>query len=177
MADEDAILTLVNYDLWCTDHLAANMESLSIEDVTREFPIGWRTLHRTLHHIVTTAELWSDRSLANPSGIRPEEKNSGPQLFSTTSLRERYRVAGRQMLSSLAVLYATPGSAKDVGWHIRRNHLIHITTHSMHHRAQMIFMLTQLGVPDIIEGGDYGGWANGPLKTSVDRKTIAKFLY
>ena len=41
----------------------------------------------------------------------------------------------------------------------------------------MIFMLTQLGVPDIIEGGDFGGWANEPLMASVDRKTITRFLY
>jgi uncharacterized damage-inducible protein DinB len=49
-------------------------------------------------------------------------------------------------------------------WEIKRNHLIHITTHGMHHRAQMINMLTQLGVPNLIEGGDFGGWANRKVR-------------
>ena len=135
MFDADAIAALLNYDLWCTDQLASRMESLSNEDLCREFPIGWHTPHRTLHHIVVVAELWSDRSLSLPTGIRPDANNPGPEVISTASLRERYRTVGRQMLGSLGDLVATTDSARDVGWHIRRNHLIHITTHSMHHRA------------------------------------------
>ncbi|MEF2276713.1 DinB family protein [Deinococcus sp. YIM 134068] len=30
--------------------------------------------------------------------------------------------------------------------------LVHVLTHSMHHRAQLIHMLKRLGVPDVIEG-------------------------
>jgi uncharacterized damage-inducible protein DinB len=177
MQDADAIIGLLNYDLWCTDHLAESMERLSVENQKREFPIGWHTLHRTLFHIVTAAELWSDRSQADPTGIRPDEHNPGPEVISTASLRERYGAANRLALSSLGELRATSESARDICWHVRRNQMLHITTHSMHHRAQMIFMLTQLGVPDVIEGGDFGGWANAPLKASVERKTIARHLY
>src|SRR5208282_1324751 len=101
------------------------MESLSIEDLCREFPIGWRTLHRTLHHIIVVAEFWSDRSLSLPTGIHPDVNNPGPEAISVASLRERYRIVGRQMIASLGDLTATADSARDVGWHIRRNHLIH----------------------------------------------------
>jgi len=38
--------------------------------------------------------------------------------------------------------------------------IAHVITHSMHHRAQVLNMMRQLGVTDLIEG-DVLGWENG----------------
>jgi uncharacterized damage-inducible protein DinB len=176
MQNIDPVAALLNYDHWCTDQIAAKMEPLSPEQLRREFPIGWHTLHKTLYHIVTVAEHWTDRSRPDPTGLFGGANDPNPDAIPVTVLRQRYQAAGRQMLASLASLMSVAESERDVGWLIRRNHLIHLTTHAMHHRAQLIFMLTQLGIPDIIEGGDFGGWANGPLKASTDRKSIARHL-
>ena len=92
----------------------------------------------------------------------------GTGQVSIAELRERYRIAAEQMLVNNAALNAVEESARDFDWEIKRNHLIHITSHGMHHRAQIINMLTQLGVEDLIEGGDFGGWANRKVRKRRD---------
>ena len=42
----------------------------------------------------------------------------------------------------------------------RLNQLFHLVTHGIHHRGQLLSMITLLGYPQPFEGGDYGGWSN-----------------
>ena len=65
-----------------------------------------------------------------------------------------------------AELITTPksGNRRSVGAVI-----VHVVTHSMHHRAQILYMLEQLGLADVIEGDPLSwesvargwGWADG----------------
>lgn len=176
MPDADPILALLQYDHWCTDQLAGKMESLAPGELQREFPIGWRTLHKTLFHIVYVAEHWTDRSRAEPLGIAWEGGEPDLTVHSVAALRGRYRNAAGQMVENLQALNGVAEGDRDAVWLIRRNHLIHITTHGMHHRGQMIFMLTQLGVKDVIEGGDFGGWANEGLKRLVEPGVLRRYV-
>jgi hypothetical protein len=139
---DDAVAVLLQYEHWCTDKLGAKIEGVARHNLQRRFPIGHGTLHASFYHLVTG--------------------KTYPGLVAVTirQLRDRYAIAAEQMLANNIALNAVDETARDDAWEIRRNHLIHITTHGMHHRAQMINMLTQLGVTAIIEGGDFGGWAN-----------------
>ena len=42
----------------------------------------------------------------------------------------------------------------------RLNQLFHLVTHGIHHRGQLLSMITLLGYQQPFEGGDYGGWSN-----------------
>jgi len=160
---DDVVLSLLQYDHRCTDKLAAKIEPLRHADLIGRFPIGHGTLDASFYHVVVVAEKWTDRSRPDPTGVIGKTY-PGPGIVPIAQLRERYRAAAEQMLRNIAALNATGEPARDVHWLIKRNHLVHITTHGMHHHAQIINMLTQLGVTGLIEGGDFGGWANRPLK-------------
>src|ERR1700690_2256326 len=101
MQDNDAIAALLEYDHWCTDQLAANMETLSADDLQRKFPIGWHTLHRTLYHLVAVAEHWTDRSRPQPTALRDGAADADPNTLTVASMRQRYKSAGQQMYANL----------------------------------------------------------------------------
>jgi len=159
----DIVLALLQYEHRCTEKISAKIALLSPENLTRRFPIGHGTLHASLYHLVAVAEKWTDRSRPDPTDVIGKTY-PGPGKITVAELRRRYRTAADQMLKNLAALNATNPKLRDDLWLIKRNHLVHITTHGMHHRAQMINMLKQIGVRNLIEGGDFGGWANRPLK-------------
>jgi len=160
---DDAVRMLLEYEHWCTDKLARKIEPLAQEQLVRRFAIGHGTLHASLYHLVRVAEKWTDRSRPVPTGVI-FKTYPGPGKVTVKTLRDQYRAAAEQMLLNNAALNSVDESARDHAWEIKRNHLIHITTHGMHHRAQIINMLTQLGVKNIVEGGDFGGWANRKVR-------------
>jgi uncharacterized damage-inducible protein DinB len=166
--DHDIILALLRYEHRCTEKIGAKFELLTMDQLTRQFPIGHGTLHASLYHLITVAEKWTDRSRLDPTNVIGKTY-PGPGNISVSELRRRYRMAAKQMLKNIAALNATEPDSRDVYWFIKRNHLVHITTHGMHHRAQMINMLKQIGVKNLIEGGDFGGWANRPLKNTKSK--------
>jgi uncharacterized damage-inducible protein DinB len=169
MRDEnDPVTMLLEYDHGCTDKLAGKIELLYQADLVRRFPIGHLTLHASFYHLVTIAEKWTDRSRPIPTGVIGKTY-PGPDRIAVKELRERYRVAARQMMVNISALHSTSDCMRDYDWEIKRNHLIHIITHGMHHRAQIINMLTQLGVTNIIEGGDFGGWANRRVRNRTGK--------
>jgi uncharacterized damage-inducible protein DinB len=141
--DNDVVKSLLRYEHRCTDKLAAKLEKLSAGDLCRRFPIGHKTLDASFYHLVTIAEKWTDRSRPEPTDVIGKTY-PGPGKVSMAELRERYTAAAKQMLKNAAALRITPTPARDAQWLIKRNHLIHITTHGMHHRAQIINCRTRL---------------------------------
>jgi uncharacterized damage-inducible protein DinB len=126
--------------------------------------MGHGTRHASYYHLVTVAEKWTDRSRPEPTGVIGRSY-PGPAKISIAERRTRYRIATEQMMVNCRALLAFPESERNAQWQIKRNRLAHITTHGTHHRAQIINMLTQQGIKGLIEGGDFGGWANRPLKS------------
>jgi uncharacterized damage-inducible protein DinB len=164
----DLLDRLLGHDIWTTQQLLLICHGLTDEQLDREFDIGHRTLRATLLHIVRNVEVWSDLM----SG-QPVREDPGPLGRSIPALSARLDVAGTD-LSRVARAVAQcegwdekwvdylddPPTEKTYGGAIA-----HVITHSMHHRAQLLYLLRRSGVQDLPEG-DVLSWEHRARKES-----------
>jgi uncharacterized damage-inducible protein DinB len=153
----DLLDRLLGHDAWTTRELLRLCHGLTDEQLDREFDIGHRTVRATLLHIIRNVEVWSDLMRGGP--IRAD-RGAHPEGRSVSGLIARLDRAAAD-LASVARAVAQRG-----GWDERfvdtldsppvkktcGGGIAHVITHSMHHRAQLLWMLRQLGVDGLPEG-------------------------
>jgi len=155
----DLLDRLLQHDAWTTRQLLEICGPLSDEQLDREFDIGHRTLRGTLDHVVWNMEVW----LSLMAGVEPSRERDR----SVAGMLQRLCVAAER-LAKVARSVADRG-AWDETW---LDHLddpprektygggiAHVITHSMHHRAQLLYMLRLTGVSELPEG-DVFSWEN-----------------
>ena len=156
----DLLDRLLGHDAWTTRQLLFRCGELSDEQLDRDFDIGHRTVRATFLHIIRNMEVWSDL-MAN----RPVRAKSTDQSV-TELIASLDKAAGD--LAEVA-----QSAAKRNGWDDRwldvlddpprektfGGAIAHIITHSMHHRAQLLYMMRRLGLKDLPEG-DVLSWEN-----------------
>lgn len=153
----DILDRLLGHDAWTTQQLLLRCRGLTDEQLDREFDLGHRTLRRTLLHVVWNMEAWTDLIAGQP--VRPNTADD-PVGRSVDGLLRRLEVGAAELaavatrlaregrLDELWVDYLdTPPTQKSYGGAI-----VHVATHGMHHRAQVLYMMRRLGVQDLIEG-------------------------
>ena len=151
----DLLDRLLGHDAWTTRQLIARCRELSEEQLDRQFDIGHRSIRATLHHIIFNMEAWS----ALMSGVAFRGTTS-PGEDSMLRLTGRLDLAADR-LAGVAKAIAARG-AWDQRWldvlddppteKTYGGAIAHVITHSMHHRAQLLYMLRRLGVKDLPEG-------------------------
>lgn len=126
-------------------------------ELDRAFDMGLGSLRATMAHIVGVMELWTDLMRSMP--IRPEGGDT------IGALRRRLDTVAGELAETARDVRPRgawddtfldprhdPPRAKSLGGAI-----VHVVTHSMHHRAQALWMLRRLGVDELPEG-DALGW-------------------
>ncbi|MCX5974905.1 MAG: DinB family protein [Coprothermobacterota bacterium] len=153
----DLLDRLLGHDAWTTHQLLLRCRSLTDEQLDRELDIGHRTVRATLLHIIRNVELWSDLMASRPVRV---DQGAQPQGRSVSALIARLDRAAAD-LAMVARAVAQRG-----GWDERwvdpldnppvqktyGGGIAHVITHSMHHRAQLLYMLRRLGVEGLPEG-------------------------
>jgi uncharacterized damage-inducible protein DinB len=148
---------LLRHDAWTTRSLLVLSGGLSDAELDREFDIGHRTLRRTFVHIIRNMECWCDLMTGRPQRWSACEV---PPRESVPALTDRLDVVADELLQ-LGKRVATENREEDffvdyLDQPPRRKPLgaglVHIATHGMHHRAQCLYIMRQLGVKDLIEG-------------------------
>ena len=155
----DLLDRLLGHDRWTTRQLLDICATLPDEQLDKDFDIGHRTLRATLNHIVRNMEGWSMLM-----------QETEPSFGSDTSIvglsRRLDQAADRLAAVSRSVadrnawddkwldVLEKPPQEKSYGTAIA-----HILTHSMHHRAQVLYMLRLAGVNNLPEG-DVFSWEN-----------------
>ncbi len=152
----DLLDRLLGHDAWTTRELLLRSRELSNDELDREFDIGHRSLRRTFQHIIRNMEVWTD--LISGESVTPDsDPNARCSISELIDRLERVtprleRVA-RKIIDEhrLDELWLDelddPPQEKSYG-----GALVHVVTHSMHHRAQVLYLLRMLGVTDLIEG-------------------------
>jgi len=181
----DLLDRLLGHDAWTTRQLLQLCRGLTDEQLDREFDLGHRTVRATLQHIIFNVEVWSALMANQPArldqGARPEERSISAFIArldraASQLARVAQAVSLRGGWDELWVdSLDNPPAEKTYGGGIA-----HIITHSMHHRAQLLYMLRRLGVEGLPEG-DVLSWerqtdaaaAAGHLDTSGDVRRIA----
>lgn len=157
----DILDRLLGHDAATTRELLLLCDGLSDAQLDHDFEFGQGTLRRTLEHIVGNIETWTALITGGSDFAKPGGENPVP----LTTLLERFdAIAPRfAMVARMSrdqdrlddtfvdVLEAVP-RRKTVGGAI-----LHLATHGMHHRAQLLIMLELLGIRHDIES-DALGW-------------------
>lgn len=153
----DLLDRLLEHDAWTTRRLIERCRELSDDQLDRRFDIGHRSVRATLQHIIFNMETWS-ALMAGEDLPRFESEILDQQ--STTHFSHRLAVAADR-LGRVARAVSARG-AWDEHWldvldqpPVEKTYggaIAHVITHSMHHRAQLLYMLRQLGVKNLPEG-------------------------
>jgi len=161
----DLLDRLLGHDAWTTRQLLLLCRGMSDAHLDTEFDINKHTVRATFLHIIWNMEAWSDEIAGR--AIRPK-----PDGRSVDAMLARLERAAHDLEAVARPIAARngwderwrdnpddPNSEKTYGGAV-----LHVITHSMHHRAQLISMLKKLGVKDVPEG-DVLSWEQS-LKTS-----------
>jgi uncharacterized damage-inducible protein DinB len=156
----DILDRLLGHDAWTTRQLLLRLQTLSDEQLDCRFPIGHGSLRDTFVHMIWNGEAWTDLICQRPIRPRP-----GPEANNIARLIERHDAAAAEFATVARRLQAEgrldelftdtgdePPMMKTLGAAI-----VHLATHSMHHRAQALNIMRHLGMTDLIEG-DVLGW-------------------
>jgi uncharacterized damage-inducible protein DinB len=148
MPESDPLQILLTHDRWATAQLLDACAKLTADQFHRRFDIGPGSLHDTLTHVVGVVRALTD-TLAG-QGPRPRLEDDG-QRRTPEQLRALLDEASQQFQAEARrrPLDETVSRRTKDGRMLRMTRgavLAHVTTHGMHHRAQCLNMLRQLGV-------------------------------
>jgi RimJ/RimL family protein N-acetyltransferase len=174
----DLLDRLLGHDAWTTRQLLLRCQELTDEQLDREFDIAHRSLRATLLHIIRNVEVWPQLMAG-----RPAVESSGRSVSDLIARFDRAAADLAEVARSVARRDAWDGRfldtlddppvEKSLGGGIA-----HVITHSMHHRAQLLYMLRRLGVKDLPEG-DVLSWEQqiGPVSLrDVAEADLAEFF-
>lgn len=141
----DPLAILLAHNLWANRSLLDACAALSDEQWRRRFDIGPGSLHDTMTHIVGAMRVWND-VLARRE-VRPRIEGS---RYSVAEVRALHDEAGADLATQAASepLDRTVTRTREGQTYTftRGGVLTHVTTHGVHHRAQALNVLRQLGV-------------------------------
>ena len=152
----DLLDRLLGHDSWTTRQLIDRCAELSEDQLDRRFDIGHRTIRATLQHILFTMEVWSALRAgeAVPGSASPDVRQSMPQFTKRLELAAKRLARVSKDVSARGAwddrwsdVLDDPPTEKSYGGAIA-----HVITHSMQHRAQLLYMMRQLGCESLPEG-------------------------
>jgi len=153
----DILDRLLAHDTWTTRQLLLACNSLPDELLDKEFDIDQQSLRKTFVHIIENMEVWTDLLCE-----RPVQKRTGDSL---AELIERLSIISRDF-ANVARRIARDQRYDDCFMDTLDNPprlktfggtIAHLITHSMHHRAQIMFLMEKVALNEHIEG-DLLGW-------------------
>jgi uncharacterized damage-inducible protein DinB len=155
----DLLDRLLGHDAWTTRQLLLACQPLPDDLLDKEFEIDHKSLRGTFVHIIRNMEIWTDLLYERP--IQNKRGNTIPVLLDRLSivssdfdyLAQKIAREGR-FDDCFTDILDEPPQKKTFGGAIG-----HVITHSMHHRAQVMFLMEKVGLKDHIEG-DLLSWEN-----------------
>lgn len=145
------------YDRWANDRVLSVAKDLPDEALDRKFDMGPGSLRETMRHIYGADRIWFERVGGPNAAAMPPAKDikSITQLIDAAHQLDDARSGWLAGLSEEAV--RQPIDYKNMKGEPYTNKLcdilLHVCTHGIHHRAQAMAMLRQIGKP--LENLDY----------------------
>jgi uncharacterized damage-inducible protein DinB len=137
---------MLKHDRWATRLILEKCVPLTDEQFNRKFEMGPGSLHATITHMFAAQRFWGDLLAGREQ--RPRLENSG-QRTPAQLMELLEEVAGEYDAAAVAYpleeLVYRVRDGKTYAF-TRGAVATHVATHGMHHRAQCLNMLRQLGV-------------------------------
>lgn len=149
LATRSLLLRLFGFTDWSFAHLCSLAAPLSPEQLDTPVPMGLGSLRATINHLVFAEHVWQQRYLSTPPPPRPVYV----QPPNPMTLAAEYcglatpRTIWLEQADDATLAGTIVYHRGDTRLESRLiDILLHVNTHAMHHRAQAINMLRQLGV-------------------------------
>ena len=144
----DPHAVLLAHDRWANAKLYDACEPLGHDQFTQTFPMGTGSLRNNLVHNLSATRGWTDVLNESPARDRlVENAYTLDQIralhdpicddFEQAALRRPFDTVINRQRGDESYTFTVGGI------------IAHVTTHAMHHRAQCLNMLRQLGVKDL----------------------------
>ncbi len=157
----DLLDRLLGHDEWTTGECLRRCRELSPAQMRRRHDVGWGSVQATLLHMIGNVQVWMElmRDGDSPSARADDPildvdelerlHRSSYAAFSTfvRAIRDADRLDERWVDT-----LDDPPREKSYGGAI-----LHVITHDMHHRGEVLHMLGRLGLANLPEG-DLLGW-------------------
>jgi uncharacterized damage-inducible protein DinB len=151
----DLLDRLLGHDRWTTAQLLERCHELRAEQWAQPFDLGHQTLAATFQPMIGNVRIWTDLMAARPVRHISDAPTATAATLSAqwqaayadfAALARRIADADGWDATYLDVL-DDPPRPKTFGGTIA-----HVITHNMQHRAEIIHMLTRLGLVGVLEG-------------------------
>lgn len=145
MQPTDPASVLLAHDRWANHHLYTACKPLTPEQLNQPFEMGTGSIHNNLVHILGAMQGWTD--VLNETAFRPRLEGNQYTLQEIVELCDPISVAFEQAALAKPFDHILSPSWNDKQYSFTVGGILtHVTTHSMHHRAQCLNMLRQLGI-------------------------------
>ncbi|NNF41639.1 MAG: DUF664 domain-containing protein [Phycisphaerales bacterium] len=148
MATTDPIAILLAQNRWATRNLLETCSSLPAAQFHQRFDMGPGSLHDTVTHILGAMRGWGDLLAGREQRPRLEgtERTPDELLQMLDELADDLEASAR----THPVDEEVTGSRGERTYTFTRGGVLtHVLTHGMHHRAQCLNMLRQMGVEEL----------------------------
>ena len=148
----DLLDRLLKHDCWTTRELLLRSQPLSDQQLDADHGIGHGSLRATFVHVIRNMEIWSylmsglPQRKSRQSGVSVADLIVRLEIAAEGFATVAYDVAKRNAWDETWI-DPTDNVSKSFGGCIA-----HLITHSMHHRAQILYMFRKSGVNDLPEG-------------------------
>ena len=145
----DLLDRLLGHDRWTTAQLLERCRELHAEQWTQPFDLGHQTLAATFQHMIGNVRVWTELMAERPIQPSSDEASTTADVLLAAwqrvytdfaTLARKLADESRWDATYVDVL-DDPPRPKSYGGTIA-----HVITHNMHHRAEIIHMLTRLGL-------------------------------
>lgn len=150
MGLREYFISLGGYHIWAHRTLLAALEQVSDADYHADQGLFFRSVHRTLNHLLLVDLLWHGRLTGKPfpmSGLDQElvkerTRLAEEMLRQAEVLRELVAGFDEQRLTGLNAYVDSEGKQREYALALQ---LAHAFNHATHHRGQVSAVITRLG--------------------------------
>jgi uncharacterized damage-inducible protein DinB len=137
---------LLEHDKWATQQLLSACEKLTADQFAQKFELGRSSLQASITHIIAAISTWTDTLTERPMRQRIDQ---GEARYSVAELTRLHHEAMEEFMATartypLDQIITRVRDGKEYSF-TRGAIITHVATHGMHHRAQCLNMLRQLG--------------------------------
>jgi uncharacterized damage-inducible protein DinB len=145
MPASDPLDILLAHDRWATRQILNVCGKLAPEHFHRRFEMGPGSLHDTVTHMLAAMRVWADLLAGREQRERLEGTNRSVEELRRLQdqIADDLEASARAHPLEGMVVRVRGGQSFPI---TRGAVLTHVATHGMHHRAQCLNMLRQLGV-------------------------------
>ena len=144
---------MTRYQRWANEKLYAHVEQLDDDAYRRDVGLFFKSVHRTLNHLLLVDHVWLGRMTDEPfpldtlaDEIEPDRAQLKDRLLARSAdwLDWLARLTDVDLLA-MAAFKKIDGTPSELP---RASVLLHVVNHGTHHRGQISAALTQAGIAE-----------------------------